>query len=79
MAFQNKNLSVIAYANGWTMWHYATNNDPMDEITKDEYFAPVHTLMNAGDFICIVANGQACIKYITKLSQDFVKLNALQK
>ena len=79
MAFQNKNLSVIAYANGWTLWHYATNNDPMDEITKDEYFAPARTLMNPGDFICIVANGQACIKYITELSQDFVKLNALQK
>lgn len=79
MAFQNKNLSVIAYANGWTLWHYTTNNDSMEEITKDEYFTPVHTLMNAGDFICIVANGQACIKYITELSQDFVKLNALQK
>ena len=22
MAFQNKNLSVIAYANGWTYWVY---------------------------------------------------------
>ena len=25
MAFQNKNLSVIAYANGFTLWHYAEN------------------------------------------------------
>ena len=23
MAFQNKNLSVIAYANGFTLWHYS--------------------------------------------------------
>ena len=25
MAFQNKNLSVIAYANGFTLWHYKEN------------------------------------------------------
>ena len=25
MAFQNKKLSVIAYANGFTLWHYSAN------------------------------------------------------
>ena len=24
MAYQSKDLSVLAYANGFTLWHYAT-------------------------------------------------------
>ena len=27
MAFKNKNMSVIAYANGWTLWLYQTQDD----------------------------------------------------
>ncbi len=29
MAFQTKDLSVLAYANGFTLWHYTTD-DPAD-------------------------------------------------
>lgn len=79
MAFKNKNMSVLAYANGWTLWHYETQDDTMADILKDDYFTPVYTLMNPGDFICIVADGQACIKYITEMSSDYVKLGALSK
>lgn len=44
MAFQNKNLSVIAYANGFTMWHYKTNDCLSD--LMDGYFNPAADLMN---------------------------------
>lgn len=52
MAFKNKNLSVIAYANGFTMWHYTTC-DAMAEICCAGYFQPVSALINAGDIMII--------------------------
>lgn len=32
MAFKNRNFSVLAYANGFTLWHYATNEDTLEQI-----------------------------------------------
>ena len=52
MAFKNKDFSVIAYANGFTMWHYTTR-DTMAEICHAGYFQPVSTLINVGDIMII--------------------------
>lgn len=64
MAFQNKNLSVIAYANGFTLWHYAAKED-MSAISAAEYFNDVKTLMNTGDIVIVNANDGTAIKVIT--------------
>lgn len=63
MAFQNKNLSVIAYANGFTLWHYAAN-EKNNVITAAGYFDSVKTLMNVGDVIIINASDNTTIKKI---------------
>lgn len=49
MSFQNKNLSVIAYANGFTLWHYAAQ-ESISSINATGFFNPVRTLMNIGEF-----------------------------
>ncbi len=64
MAFQNKNLSVIAYANGFTLWHYAAN-ETMTAISTSGYFDSVKTLMNTGDVVIINASDNTSIKKIT--------------
>ena len=64
MAFQNKNLSVIAYANGFTLWHYASVKETMSTITVNGYFNSVRTLMNIGDVIIINASDNTTIKKI---------------
>ena len=64
MAFQNKNLSVIAYANGFTLWHYAAN-EAMTTISASAYFDSVKTLMNTGDIIIINASDNTSNKKIT--------------
>ena len=38
MAFESKNLSVLAYANGFTLWHY-TSTDTAALIDSEDYFA----------------------------------------
>ena len=63
MAFQNKNLSVIAYANGFTLWHYAAS-ETLATITASGYFNTVKTLMNTGDIVIINASDKTSIKKI---------------
>lgn len=63
MAFQNKNLSVIAYANGFTLWHYSAD-EAMSAITASGYFNGVKNLMNGGDIIIIKASNQTSIKAV---------------
>ena len=52
MAFQTKDLSVLAYANGFTLWHYTTA-DPAVALTKagPGYFDPAHAMLRVGDII----------------------------
>ena len=75
MAFQNKNLSVIAYANGFTLWHYAAN-ETLTAITESGYFNNVLTLMNTGDIIIINGSNGTSIKAIT-VSSSTVTVGAL--
>ncbi|MBO4672288.1 MAG: hypothetical protein J5608_01380 [Alphaproteobacteria bacterium] len=75
MAFQNKNLSVIAYANGFTLWHYAAN-ETLTAITESGYFNNVLTLMNTGDIIIINGSNGTSIKAIT-VSSNTVTVGAL--
>ncbi len=69
MAFQNKNLSVIAYANGFTLWHYAAN-ETISTISATGYFNDVKTLMNVGDVIIINASDNTAIKKINQTSTN---------
>lgn len=69
MAFQNKNLSVIAYANGFTLWHYAAD-ETLDAIIAAGYFNSVKTLMNIGDIVIINASDNTSIKKIDATSED---------
>ena len=64
MAFQNKNLSVIAYANGFTLWHYAAK-EAMTTITAALYSESVKTLKNTGDVIIRDASDTKNKKKIT--------------
>ena len=63
MAFQQRKLNVIAYANGWTMWNYITQ-DTIEQVAEPEYFGDATMYMRTGDVFYIVANGVAYQKYI---------------
>ena len=75
MAFQNKKLSVIAYANGFTLWYYSAN-ETMTAISTSGYFNNVSTLMNTGDIIIINASDETSIKSIT-VTPETVSVAAL--
>ena len=77
MAFQNKNLSVIAYANGFTLWHYASSSETMATIAATGYFNDVRTLMNVGDVIIINATDNTAIKKINITDNNNVTIATL--
>jgi len=50
MAFQSKNLSVLAYANGFTLWHY-TPQDAAANVDTAGYFNGAAEMVRVGDMI----------------------------
>ena len=65
MAFESKNLSVLAYANGFTLWHY-TSTDTAALIDSEDYFADAGHMLRAGDMIMAnVASGGAGIYLVS--------------
>lgn len=50
MSCDAQNLSVLAYANGFTLWHYATK-DPASEVDDAGYFDDAADMLRKGDMI----------------------------
>lgn len=50
MSMDSKNLSVLAYSNGFTLWHYKTN-DTKTVVAGKGYFNKVSNIFNLGDVI----------------------------
>lgn len=50
MSFQSKDLSVLAYANGFTLWHYTTA-DVGGDVDTAGYFNPAADMLRVGDMI----------------------------
>lgn len=50
MAYQSKDLSVLAYANGFTLWHYVTA-DAAASVDAAGYFNAAADMLRVGDII----------------------------
>jgi hypothetical protein len=50
MAYTAKALSVLAYANGFTLWHYATT-DAATEVDTSNYFSKAADMLRPGDIV----------------------------
>lgn len=50
MSFQSKDLSVLAYANGFTLWHYVTT-DTGATVDSAGYFNDAAEMVRVGDMM----------------------------
>jgi hypothetical protein len=50
MAYASKDLSVLAYANGFTLWHYTTH-DAATDVDTAGYFNGAADLLRVGDML----------------------------
>ena len=78
MKYRNLDMSVIAYANGFTLWHYNGKNTPTDVLLKDGFFNPICDLCDVGDIIIITADKETIMRRISSLDGRVVKLGRLQ-
>lgn len=50
MAYDSKNFSVMAYANGFTLWNYSSEDD-LNTIKGSGYFNDIAPFARKGDMI----------------------------
>ena len=53
MAFAIRDLSVLAYANGFTLWHYKAGDTPSTVVASDNFFQDANDMMAAGDMVMV--------------------------
>ena len=65
MAFAIRNLSVLAYANGFTLWHYKSGKDRLEAVTTGNYLSDAADMLTAGDLVMVTAADGARIVVVT--------------
>jgi len=55
MAFAIRNLSVLAYANGFTLWHYKAGRERLNQVEKLDFFVDAADMLAQGDMMLVSA------------------------
>jgi len=64
MAFSLRNLSVLAYANGFTLWHYKAGEVALAAVSTPGFFAAAEDMLATGDMMMVSAMdgaGMLCV------------------
>ena len=77
MAFAVRHLSVLAYASGFTLWHYKAPKNTLAEVTAGNYFSDAADMLTTGDLVMITATDGARIVTVTMADIQTVILAAL--
>lgn len=72
MAFAIRNLSVLAYANGFTLWHYKAGKEQLAAVAEDAFFADAADMLAAGDLVMVSALDGARILTIAQANGQSV-------
>ncbi len=66
MAFSPCNLSVLAYANGFTLWHYSAGTES-SAVVGDGFFDDARDLVSAGDIVMVSGDAGGLIVFVKAL------------
>jgi hypothetical protein len=72
MAFAIRNLSVLAYANGFTLWHYKSGTDRLQSVTARDFFADAADMLTQGDLMMISAADGARVVTVAPLVDGLI-------
>lgn len=72
MAFAIRNLSVLAYANGFTLWHYKAGSDRLPTVAARDFFADAADMLTQGDLMMISASDGARMVAVAPLDDGLV-------
>lgn len=65
MPFDIQSLSVLAYANGFTLWHYRSDTDTRAQTLAAGYFNPAAHLIRRGDMVLARSADAFSILHVT--------------
>ena len=69
-----RNLSVVAYAAGWTMWLYKDTTLQLEKILAQKIFNKLYSLCSVGDTVLIVARDGTADTIIVAVEENRVVL-----
>lgn len=74
MSVKIADLSVLAYANNFTVWHYVTTENSLAELVDAEanYFGKAQDMMRANDMLIINASDANATAWVMESAEDKV-------
>jgi hypothetical protein len=76
-AFTFRNLSVLAYAQGFTLWHYKAPAQTLHAVTAPGYFNHASDMLAAGDILLISASDGGASKVVASTTLNRVMLGGV--
>jgi hypothetical protein len=77
MAFSVRNLSVLAYANGFTLWHYKLVNETLAAATANGYFDQASDMLTVGDILMISGRDGSTVRGLAGGDGEPFRLSAI--
>jgi hypothetical protein len=74
VAFSLRNLSVLAYANGFTLWHYKAGATAMAAISAPGFFAAADDMLAIGDMLMVSAGDGAGMLCVASSASQMLRL-----
>lgn len=65
MDFAIRNLSVLAYAQGFTLWHYRAAAARLDRVAEGGFFNDAADMFAAGDMVLVSAAEGGRVLFVT--------------
>ena len=76
MDFTIRNLSVLAYAQGFTLWHYKAPTAPLATLAQPGFFNHAGDMLATGDMVMMSARDGGRVAFVSG-TNDHVTLAAL--
>lgn len=73
--FSIRDFSVLAYANGFTLWHYKT--EMLADMTSSNYFADAQDMIVKGDMILCSATDGGKVFFVVSSEPDSVYITSI--
>ena len=69
MTFAIRNLSVLAYAQSFTLWHYKAAGLAMTQAEQNGFFNPCADMLATGDMMLVSANDGGCLLFVANTNE----------
>lgn len=75
--FSVRNLSVLAYANGFTLWHYKAARNRLAEVASNDFFNSAGDMLAPGDLMMVSASDGARVLSVMAKSEGGITIASM--